>query len=263
MQETVTFKGYNELLSYINNLTQNSCLIYRGYNNDDELYPNLIRNTDFSTQEFELLSEFERYGLAYFSASNAMEFLSTAQHYCLPTRLIDFTSNPFIALFFSIYKEKPNSNTDEYYKIIFCDINNCNMFNNVKRPSRNEIFKAKSQNTCFLQSPYAQNLSFVEELRYRFKQFGKFKKLCVVKPNYTNIRITMQQGLFVIPITLDREKHKNIIESNTKQILIHKSLRTALLKYLDVLGYNSFRLMPDLSSVCSAIKQKVLVNEKL
>lgn len=67
----------------------------------------------------------------------------------------------------------------------------------------------------------------------------------------------MQQGLFMIPTTLDKVKHDELIKKNTNLILIHKSLRPSLLKYLDILGFNTFRLMPDLASAAVAIKEKI------
>lgn len=254
--EDKIFNDEESLLIHIRELAKNPNNIYRGYNKDNEIYPQLIRNNDLSGQEFELLSEFEKYGLTYFSASNDIEFLSTAQHYGLPTRLLDFTLNPFIALFFAIYNSKEDTDSDEFYKIMYCDITKCNLFNNEMNPTRYEIKKAQSKDTHFLESTYTKKLSHAEGLKVRFKKFGKFNKLCVVKPNFTNTRITMQQGLFVVPVELEKEKHKTIIETNTHRILIHKSLRQALLNYLNVLGFNTFRLMPDLPSICSAIKNK-------
>ena len=76
----------------------------------------------------------------------------------------------------------------------------------------------------------------------------------------------MQQGLFMFPYTIsnekynkekqNKEKHMDILIKNSSVIKIHKSLQEELLDYLDTLGYNTFRLMPDLSSVCEAIKNK-------
>ncbi len=66
----------------------------------------------------------------------------------------------------------------------------------------------------------------------------------------------MQQGLFMFPYTLDKEKHKEILEKNTGLIMIHKDARDELLEYLNTIGLTSFRLMPDLQSVCNAIKRK-------
>lgn len=256
MKELI-FDDFKKLIEFLNELTTNSNYIYRGYNSDDEIYPNIIRSTDLSKYEKDFLTQFEQYGLAYFSVNNAMEFLSTAQHYGLPTRLLDFTYNPYIALFFALHNAKTNEE-DKYYKIIYCDINSCNQFKNQKNPSRHDIHKAKSNNEIFLESDYAKRMTYTEELITRFNKFGTFNRLCIVKPSLNNQRIIMQQGLFLIPTTLDKKRHKELIEGNTKKILIDKSIRNEAIRYLDVLGFNAFRLMPDLASVCYAIKNRVV-----
>ena len=86
----------------------------------------------------------------------------------------------------------------------------------------------------------------------------KFLKesIIFIDPNQANQRIIMQQGLFMFPYTLDEDKHSEIIAKNTKCIMIHKTHRNKVLEYLDILGFNSFKLMPDLGSICDAIKQK-------
>ena len=67
----------------------------------------------------------------------------------------------------------------------------------------------------------------------------------------------MQQGLFMFPYTLNENEHNTILDDNTKVIRIHKDLRESLLTYLDTLGINAFRIMPDLASVCGAVERKV------
>jgi len=62
----------------------------------------------------------------------------------------------------------------------------------------------------------------------------------------------------MFPYTLDKAKHLDILNRNTSVFLIHKNLRPDLLKYLDTLGFNAFRLMPDLASICYAVKRKVI-----
>ena len=62
----------------------------------------------------------------------------------------------------------------------------------------------------------------------------------------------------MFPYTLDSSEHLDIIKRNTSVIMIHKELRSDLLKYLDTLGFSTFRLMPDLASVCYAVKHKVI-----
>ena len=77
-----------------------------------------------------------------------------------------------------------------------------------------------------------------------------------IDPNQSNQRIIMQQGLFMFPYTLSREGHLEILNNNSCCVKIHKDLRNELIQYLDTLGYNTFRLMPDLSSICEAVKRR-------
>ena len=85
----------------------------------------------------------------------------------------------------------------------------------------------------------------------------KFNKgaILFVDPNLANHRIIMQQGLFMFPYTLDKEEHLKILEEHSDCLMIHKAHRDDLLSYLNTLGNNTFRLMPDLNSICGAIKR--------
>lgn len=58
--------------------------------------------------------------------------------------------------------------------------------------------------------------------------------------------------------TLKEAEHLDILNRNSYVLKINKGLRKKLLAYLDTLGYNTFRLMPDLSSICEAITRKHL-----
>ena len=85
-----------------------------------------------------------------------------------------------------------------------------------------------------------------------------YKKILIVDPNQSNQRVVMQQGLFMMPYTLDKTEHEEIIKRNNLVIMIDKGLRSELIEYLDTLGYNAFRLMPDLANICNAVKRKIL-----
>ena len=71
--------------------------------------------------------------------------------------------------------------------------------------------------------------------------------LFFIDPNQSNQRLVMQQGLFLFPYTLDEKNHIYLLNSNTGVIKINKELREELQIYLDTIGINSYRLMPDLS----------------
>ena len=71
-----------------------------------------------------------------------------------------------------------------------------------------------------------------------------------------------EQGLFMFPYNLDKKKHKDILVNNTHLLKIHKSTRTVLLNFLENIGIDSFRLMPDLQNVCYAIKRKIIEEKR-
>lgn len=101
-----TLQAANNVIALLTDLARNRNLVFRGYSKQAELFPNIIRENDLRNREIELLADFEKYGLQYFSVNNAIDFMSFAQHFGLPTRLLDFTYNPFIALFFALFKQK-------------------------------------------------------------------------------------------------------------------------------------------------------------
>ena len=135
MDNNIIFYDPKDVIQYLTELAQNKSLVFRGFGRQQELLPNIIREKDFTNREIELLTNFEKYGLQYFSVNNSIDFLSFAQHYGLPTRLLDFTYNPFVALFFALFMPKGtnyvNDEDKEYYYIRYCDLKDQIVFNSL------------------------------------------------------------------------------------------------------------------------------------
>lgn len=278
----------DKLIQDLTFLARQGNFVFRGYSKQDHLLPNIIRDKDLSKHESYFLNEFERYGSHYFVANNAMDFLSYAQHYGLPTRLLDFTYNPFIALSFALYANKgPNYKEAEdrdYYYIRFCNLDgnivikgfpfhnqftfgsyesrslssDCIKFINdfvvfINNTDLNEFsIYSLGLHACDYNSSIDSN-SFNSLLRTMIQE----RRICFMDTNQSNQRIIMQQGLFMLPYNLKVDEHLSLIKEKSFVIKVHKSIRGELLEYLDTLGYNTFRLMPDLPNVCAAITQRV------
>ena len=282
-----SYHGIQAVIDRLNDLIREGGYVFRGYNKQDELYPSLIRNEDFGNLEDNLLKDFEKYGSNYFHATSPIDFMSYAQHVGLPTRLLDFTMNPFIALSFALYSPKSNTNyknaDDRYYYYIRyakLEENLCVPSIPLKDAIYNSRFAREdslanracqcidSVTDLFGQNSFNRSImsleGFSESLANLKIDNGKIRNRVIlfIDPNQSNQRIIMQQGLFMFPYSLDKNEHLRILNNNSMCIMIHRDLRDELNLYLDTLGYNTFRLMPDLSSICQAVRRRNLDERK-
>ena len=287
------FTNKDHLIDRLTELAISGQWVFRGYNTQEQLLPNVIRR-NVSDVEDTLLFEFERYGAQYINASNPVDFMSYAQHFGLSTRLLDFTYNPFVALYFALFSPKSNGNyrnpeDKDYYYIRYASTNNNIMIHHIPYFNDGPLFEINSMaqrsmalietveamfsgqniSSFLFDSPEKMVSAFFKSIAMHtgindmdaFVSDNKEKvsngAILFIDPNQSNQRLVMQQGLFMFPYTLDEKKHLQVIESNTSLIKIKKELRDELLAYLDTIGINAFRIMPDLPSVCEAVERKV------
>lgn len=273
--------GIQAVINRLNDLANEGIYVFRGYGKQEELYPNIIRDKkSYANREEALLRDFEKYGSSYFQATTPIDFMSYAQHFGLPTRLLDFTRNPFIALSFALYMPKSSKYTvqedKDYYYVRYASLEE-----NLCIPSivlNDDIYNTRWTRTDSLSKRAVQSIDSVTDLFGDNKNnrsclsltglSGKANDVLIneikirervilfVDPNQSNQRMIMQQGLFMFPYTLDKDDHLDILKKNSHYVKIHKNLRVKLIQYLDTLGFNTFRLMPDLSSICGAIKRR-------
>lgn len=118
-----------------------------------------------STKEEIVLEKFKNLSAPYltFHPTNEWEWLAIAQHHGLPTRMMDWTTNPLVAAYFAT-THNPSKSDSAIYAI----------------SNQHSLDRAQ-----FDQSPY------------------KLSKSVIFSPRHATQRITTQSGLFIVPSQVD------------------------------------------------------------
>lgn len=258
--------------------------VYRGISRDIECNPQIRRyyhhgeTIDLEKFEFQLLYDFYklRDGNNHFAAlGSVLELVACAQHYGLPTRFIDWTRDPFVALFFAVNNnDKPD---DDYYRLYYCNLDQNIIVDNLfmketwgdlkKTPdaifnyhrflnligNRDELLNAIANRATDLRHIGVTSGSHISD-----------SGLIFYDAPLSNDRILAQKGLFSIPTSIHKDESIEEIEQNYFHIKIKLSSteREELLAYLENMNYSKNYLFPDLQNRCTYITERAIHREK-
>jgi hypothetical protein len=249
-------------------------VFYRGHSHRSKyrLEPSLFRKDDRGNFKH-LDSEDRMY--RELLVSNSVDFqgdiytldkLVRMQHYSLPTRLLDITSNPLIALFFACISNPAEVGEVIVFKIDreqvkYFDSDTASCIANLTRLpklSKESIDYTVSEVRRFNQQTAVKRLlHFIKEEKPYFEgriEPKHLRSVLCVKGKHTNSRISFQSGAFLLfgqDATLD--------ENGTPEIGVERiavANKSQVLAQLDQLNINASTVFPYIESSAKYIAEK-------
>jgi hypothetical protein len=228
----------------------NGSVWYRGQSNEAyKLLPSYTRDKEENDYALEttLLSAFKQNAmmLTEKQPSTSFDWMFLMQHYGIPTRLLDWSESPLVALYFAL--EDTDKTTDAV--VWSLKPTELNKIANIHNDSE-EFFIPSCDDTDV--AKYS-----IDHMKLDTGNMGSRPIAVIASRN--NVRIQAQLGVFTI-----HYKGNEPIEdlSNGEHIIkyiIKNKHREIILKQLSLLGINKFQLFPELSSIKDTMQQRNLI----
>jgi len=248
--------------------------IYRGHSNHEKytLLPGVFRErnvstgyiiSEYSQLEFNILNDFISEACRFvkdISVDDIPEWLEIAQHFGVPTRLLDFTENPLVALYFACIG---SPEVDAAVWIINEPMYNKRFFNEgalvLAIKSKQMVSKIVSDEIVYqdFQCQYYNNSDYIQWP-------------WIYKPYYHEERMNLQSSIFMIwgadrrPLTDFVSKNEFMMDKAvTNQmnglicnIIIPANRKYEILNQLNLCGINEKFIYPGMDGIGRYINQK-------
>jgi hypothetical protein len=212
------------------------------------LTPSALRyeEVDKRNKALQLVSDFKRFAEMKLerppTVDEELKWVQLARHYGLPTRLLDWTRNAAIALYFACCDE-PKKDGAVY-------VLNPVELNRQIDPKAPRVFDPNLD---------AEVIKIYLNLDGRINSRGT--GTIAINPTWNSSRIMVQQGVF----TISGSKYFTLTAKNASSLVyvkIKKEHKKTLLEELERVGINEMSIFPELEHMCNYLTQNANLNEE-
>ena len=247
-------------------------VFYRG---TDRVYPtvspSLFRSDALRKAEKDLFnSMLASHPEAFREDTSTLDLLVRMQHHGLPTRLLDITSNPLVALYFAAISPEKKDGNGEVVRFEFRSVDvkypdsdrAAVMANLAKLTSHQKQQLNTSLNReAFNQLPALKPLlHFIRQEKSYFEPAIKpehIDGIMVIRGKHSNARIIAQSGAFLLfGERMKFEESPKGQDIRLQRFIIKKDAKERIRKELDELNINQRILFPGLPSTAAYLKIK-------
>jgi len=210
--------------------------LYRGQDVDEPLLPGVARLakrlslSDPEVTEKDLLSTFKSMSMPFLTANvptTDWEWMALARHHGLSTRLLDWTSNAFFALWFAVF---PHPDETDRTRVLW-------------------VLELSSSD---LQLPHPDTSVFTLGRTFAFQ------------PPHISRKIAAQSAWFTIHKYVQKKAKFIALEANVnfgprlRKYYIHRDALPTIRAQLKLLGINQFSLFPDLDHLANHLEEDLV-----
>lgn len=252
----------DELIQQLNELPNH--YIFRGHANADWRLQSSLERVIGAGWNAEAANKFEEHSLTEFQSkfhlydkeniqpASKLAWLSIMQHYGVPTRLVDFTSSPYVALYFALEAYNPLDGTD--MAVFALD------YSSIMERSIQEIAR---RDTNFRENRVSLRLKQDQVFETIVDRFA-YDIAWVAEPKQLNARLDRQAGSFLLSGNRAM-KIDDVLASSVYadvpmvKFRIVQALYTGVFALLRKMNITSKSLYGDLDGLARALKMEMQV----